>query len=219
MTFFIKPFSDNIKNPNGEGYFLVDPTLFVGEEEEELTLDCLQCQSVLTKCLGPFDEWEGRLYVAKATGYNLVHFTPLQALGQSNSSYSIADQLELNPVFLRNGQKFNFKDVEKLIKKMNKEWGVLSLTDLVYNHTADNSPWLQGHPECGYNLENSPYLKPAFLMDRMFAHFSMEVAEGKWEHKGIPTIIDDGKILEVMCFLFVLHIFFFFFFLTFLLTL
>lgn len=176
---------------------MVDPTLEVGDQGEQFTMDCLQCQSVLAKCLGPFPEWEGRLYVAKATGYNLVHFTPIQALGTSNSSYSIKDQLQLNPVFNTNGQSFDFEDVERLIKKMNREWHVLSMTDLVYNHSADNSPWLQEHPECCFNLENTPHLKPAYLVDRVLEHFSMEVADGKWESRGIPAIIDSEEKLTV----------------------
>ncbi len=41
---------------------------------------------------------------------------------------------------------------------------MLSMTDLVWNHTADNSPWLKDHPEAGYNLNNSPHLKAAFAL-------------------------------------------------------
>ena len=175
----------------------MDPTLAVGDKNEQYTMDCLQCQSVLAESLGPFDEWEGRLYVAKATGYNLVHFTPIQALGTSNSAYSIRDQLQLNPVFNKPGQSYNFDDVEKLIKKMSLEWKVLSMTDLVYNHTADNSIWLQEHPECGFNLENSPHLKPAYLIDRVMIHFSNEVSEGKWADRGIPAAVNSEEILQV----------------------
>ncbi|KAH3779494.1 hypothetical protein DPMN_157297 [Dreissena polymorpha] len=162
-------------------------------------MDCLQCQSVLAKCLGPFHEWEGRLYVAKATEYNLIHLTPIQALGTSNSSYSIKDQLQLNPMFANHGRQSTFEDVERLMRKMNQEWKVLCMTDLVYNHSADNSPWLMEHPECGYNLENSPHLKPAFLLDRILSHFSMEVVEGKWTHRGIPPVIKDEGTLTVSC--------------------
>lgn len=190
-------FSAAVESANGQGYFLVDPTIEVGDKGEQYTMDCLQCQSVLAKCLGPFNEWEGRLYVAKATGYNMVHFTPIQALGTSNSSYSIKDQLLLNPAFSNEGKTYDFDDVEKLIQKMNKEWNVLSMTDLVYNHSADNSPWLQEHPECGFNLENSPHLKPAYLLDRILVHFSNEVADGKWEKRGIPAEVDSEEILQV----------------------
>lgn len=166
--FFTIDESDKVENANGQGYFLVDPTLSVGTNDDDITLDCIQCQTVLAKSLGPLDEWEGRLRVAMETGYNMVHITPIQELGKSNSSYSIKDQLKINPTFNRPGQKLGFKDVENLVSKVNREWKMLSMTDLVYNHTANNSDWLFEHPECGYNLENAPHLKPAYLLDRIF---------------------------------------------------
>ncbi|XP_063796122.1 glycogen debranching enzyme isoform X2 [Pseudophryne corroboree] len=184
------------KQKNGEGYIVVDPVLRVGTDNHVLPLDCINCQTFLSKCLGPFDEWEDRLRVAKESGYNMVHFTPLQTLGKSRSCYSLADQLQLNPDFSRSGRKYSWSDVGKLVEKMRKEWGMLCITDVVYNHTAANSKWIQEHPECGYNLVNSPHLKPAWLLDRALWHLTCNVIDGKYTARGLPALIQNDQQLN-----------------------
>uniref|UniRef100_A0A671PH13 Glycogen debranching enzyme n=1 Tax=Sinocyclocheilus anshuiensis TaxID=1608454 RepID=A0A671PH13_9TELE len=159
----------------GGGFIVVDPVLRIGHERKILPLDCITVQTYLAKCLGPLDEWLDRLRVAKETGYNMIHFTPLQKLGASRSCYSIADQLELNPDFSPPGKNNTWMDVGNLTEKIKKEWNMLCITDVVFNHTAANSKWIRHHPECGYNLVNSPYLKPAWLLDRALWHFSCAI--------------------------------------------
>ncbi|XP_053549692.1 glycogen debranching enzyme isoform X1 [Bombina bombina] len=181
---------------SGEGYIVVDPILRIGEDDRVLPLDCITLQTFLSKCLGPFDEWEDRLRVAKESGYNMIHFTPLQTLGKSRSCYSLADQLQLNPDFSRTGKKYSWADVGKLVEKMRRHWGVLCITDVVYNHTAANSNWIKQHPECSYNLVNSPHLKPAWLLDRALWHLTCNVADGKYAQRGLPSIIQTDQQLS-----------------------
>lgn len=46
----------------------MDPILRVGADSHVLPLDCVTLQTFLAKCLGPFDEWESRIRVAKESG-------------------------------------------------------------------------------------------------------------------------------------------------------
>ncbi|XP_046327922.2 glycogen debranching enzyme-like isoform X1 [Haliotis rufescens] len=195
--FFTVDGSDVPSSADGQGYFLVDPTLHVGSDNVEITLDCIQCQTVITKLLGPFSQWENRLRVAKETGYNLIHFTPIQELGISNSAYSIRDQRILSPVY-NDHQQYSYKDVKTLVETMQNDWQVLALTDLVFNHTSKDSPWVLEHPECAYNLENAAHLMPAYVMDRILSEFSDEVAKKKWVSKGVPSSIDDESQLQAI---------------------
>ncbi|XP_041133692.1 glycogen debranching enzyme-like isoform X1 [Polyodon spathula] len=183
---------------HGAGYIVVDPVLRVGADNRVLPLDCISIQTYLSKCLGPLDEWPDRLRVARESGYNMIHFTPLQTLGLSRSCYSLADQLELNPDFSSKEKQYSWADVGKLMDKLKTEWNIICITDVVYNHTAANSKWLMEHPECGYNLVNSPHLKPAWLLDRALWHLTCDVADGKYKDKGLPALIENDEHLNAI---------------------
>ena len=69
---------------------------------------------------------------------------------------------------------------------MRNEWHVLSLCDVVLNHAANESVWLADHPECTYNCQNSPHLRPAFLLDALLAEVTTDIEKGVWASRGIP---------------------------------
>lgn len=131
--------------------------------EIKIPLNAIKCQTVLSKNLGPRSEWRQRLTLTRDSKYNMVHFTPVQELGASNSAYCLRNQNKVNPIF-----KATLDDIKKEIDFMEKKWNILSVTDIVLNHTSDDSEWIKEHPECGYNLSNSAHLRPAFLLDSAF---------------------------------------------------
>lgn len=63
---------------------------------KNVPLDGIVSQTMITKCMGDISNWPDLLKDAAETGYNMIHFTPIQERGQSESSYSIYDQVALH---------------------------------------------------------------------------------------------------------------------------
>ncbi|CAF0868627.1 unnamed protein product [Brachionus calyciflorus] len=168
----------------GGSNFLIDPKLYL-KDGQLIKPESLQFHTVLSKLLGPLDQWESRLLVSKQTGYNMIHFTPVQCLSkESNSSYSIRDHLNLlDPA--NSNSKFDLNDLKKLIDKIYSDWNMFSLCDLVYNHMSNDSEFLQKCPNGAYNLRNSPYMIPAFVLDRIFYHMTVDITKGVYESRGL----------------------------------
>jgi glycogen debranching enzyme len=176
----------DIEHPNGGSDILIEPELKFSNGKI-VDLNCLQMQTVLPKLLGSLDEWESRLRVTKECGYNVIHFAPIEELSrQSHSSYSLRNHRKLNEIASSN-DKFNFKDLEKLLKKIYNEWDMFSICDLVYNHMSNDAPFLHECPDAGYNLENSKFLRPAFLFDRLLYYLSKDIENGKYDSMGIKS--------------------------------
>lgn len=74
----------------------------------------------------------------------------------------------------------------------------LSICDIVLNHTANESPFLISNPECTYNCNNCPHLRPSYLLDAILFELTIRVSAGEWEHKGIPTVVDNEDHLNVI---------------------
>ena len=109
-----------------------------------LPLPALSVFSIISKFMGKYpQDWERHLRGISDRGYNMIHFTPLQVRGASNSPYSLYDQLGWDPYCFPEGEK----DVQKMVESLERNHSLLSLTDIVLNHTADNSDWLLDHPE------------------------------------------------------------------------
>ena len=196
----------------GSGYFVVDPDL-------SYSPDGLACQTYISKLLGPVSEWKQRLQTAVECGYNMIHLTPIQQLGSSRSAYSISNQLRIDSSYLPSSynhseKKATYKnhegktkeikvdssymEVRQIIKDMHQNWGLLAIVDVVWNHTSFDTPWLLQHPEAGYNLVNSPHLRPAYAFDVALVNFSREIADGKWVNMGIsPEITHEGDIHNI----------------------
>jgi glycogen debranching enzyme len=172
-----------------------------------LPLDGLAILTVVSKWMGPIEEWTKHFEEASQRGYTMLHWTPLQERGESGSPYSIKDQLQYDPSIGGDASK-----VEEVLKVAKEQYGLLSLTDVVLNHTANDSPWLVSHPEAGtqsskpcqigltsilsgFSPANSPHLTPAFELDSAMINFSSYLASQDLPTK-INTTGDVDKLIN-----------------------
>ena len=159
-----------------EGYFNIDPALTIKKrtsvlsdklapvsvsngggvptsKKTHLPLDGLCILTVVAKWMGRLTEWRPHLQEAMERGYNMLHFTPLQQRGESRSPFSLADQLAYDSELFEAGWNGSPEEGTQLLREALKvardEFGILSLSDVVLNHTANNSAWLVDHPEAG----------------------------------------------------------------------
>ncbi|CCM02450.1 uncharacterized protein FIBRA_04549 [Fibroporia radiculosa] len=199
-----------------EGYFNIDPILptkartpilssdatvsevgnAVQQDYVNLPLDGLSILTVVSKWMGPMSAWRDYLAETSARGYNTLHWTPLQERGESDSPYSIRDQLVYEPSLFPNGHYDIGSDggkvkLEEMLGIAKDEYGLLSLTDVVLNHTANDSPWLLDHPEAGYSPANTPHLTPALELDDAMIRFSSLLLSN-----GLPTIVNSQEDVD-----------------------
>jgi glycogen debranching enzyme len=115
-----------------------------------IPLDALAMLSIIAKWQGPMSGWDKHLAEASRRGYNFIHYTPLQERGESGSPYSILDQYKFDHELLTPGSTDGgVEETTKMMLHAKEKYGLGSVTDVVLNHTANNSPWLEEHPEAG----------------------------------------------------------------------
>lgn len=165
-------------------YFTVPPQLFIGGNY--VPFNSVNIQTVVSKWAGPLDDWNKLFGYISRKGYNMIHFPPLQERGLSDLPYSIYDQLRFDPnLFLSNEKAVLF------ISDTLRTNGLLAMTDVVWNHTADNSAWLREFPDAGYNAETAPHLRSAIELDEALLDFSDRMAD-----LGLPTEINTEADLD-----------------------
>lgn len=163
-----------------------------------IPVESLSMQTVMSRCLGPLDTWVARLKQPTADlHYNVIHFTPVQVTGESGSCYSLADQLEMASEILPAGSSSSgFDLLGTVIRELESRYGLMSTSDIVLNHTANDTHWIPQHPECGYNERNSPHLTAPIELDISLQNFSLSVAKGYFRDQGLSPVIEDENALK-----------------------
>ncbi|KAJ3105154.1 hypothetical protein HDU97_008436 [Phlyctochytrium planicorne] len=195
--------SGYIKSKNS-GSLVVDPRLYlpnravledgtVPNTDILLPLDGICILTVIPKWMPTINRWPDYFKSFNDGGYNMLHFAPLNTRGSSNSPYSIFDQLSISgDLFDGNpSEDEREKVLGETLERARFEFSLLSITDVVWNHTACNSEWLQHHPEAGYNLKNSPHLRIAYEIDEALMHMSDDL-----EAAGVSNVINSEDTLQ-----------------------
>ena len=218
FVYWVEYDGDNGERLKGRsGYFNIDPILKIKartpildndlhvlpptkggvlkEDLVNLPLDGLSILTVVSKWMGPLEDWQKHFAEAKERGYTMLHYTPLQERGESDSPYSIRNQHKYEPSLFGSdlNETAGRKRIEEILKLAHDEYGLLSLTDVVLNHTANDSPWLLDHPEAGFSPANSPHLTPALELDSAIIDFS-----GSLTAMGLPTTVTSEGDLNVL---------------------
>ncbi|KIY70306.1 glycoside hydrolase family 133 protein [Cylindrobasidium torrendii FP15055 ss-10] len=172
--------------PAGEGATILD-------QDVNLPLDGISVLTVVSKWMGALTEWRRYFAEAQERGYTMLHYPPLQERGESDSPYSIRDQLKYDPGLFKDGRASDggVSKMKEILKVAREDYGLLSLTDVVLNHTANDSPWLAEHPEAGFSPANTPHLTPALELDTAMIQFSGTLAS-----KGLPTIVKSSSDVD-----------------------
>ena len=185
-----------INNINGQGYFQIEQDLIYSQQNDDiLQQNSFVCQTILSKCLGPFEQWSSRLEVTRQTQYNLIHFTPMEQLNsKSNSSYSIRDHYQINTLLNTNHSR-----IRDFLQTIKQQWKIFSISDLVYNHVAIDCQLINDYPQCTYNLINSPHLRPSVLLDTILIQFSHDMDQNRLLSHGIsnPFREDQFQVTEI----------------------
>ncbi|KAJ3117687.1 hypothetical protein HK100_000768 [Physocladia obscura] len=170
------------------GAVVVDPLLLLpsknlakSDKDCLLPLDGICVLTVIPKWMPFVSKWPAFFESFSQAGYNMIHFAPVNTRGASNSPYSIFDQLSLSFDLFGHDkhldEKIREKELGETLKLGHSKYGIMSITDVVWNHTAHDSEWLQLHPEAGYNLQTAPHLRVAFELDEAIMGLYRELAE------------------------------------------
>ena len=102
--------------------------------------------NLFPRLLGSIDNWDEHLKRILNMGFSWVFVNPVNYTGFSGSLYSIKDYFRLNPLFaLDEKDEISWGSLKTLITKCHA-YGLKFMIDIVFNHTAIDSPLISEHP-------------------------------------------------------------------------
>jgi len=102
--------------------------------------------NLFPRLLGSIDNWYEHLERIIDMGFNWVFVNPVNFTGFSGSLYSIKDYFRLNPLFaLDETDEISWGSLKTFITNCHAN-GLKFMIDIVFNHTAIDSPLISEHP-------------------------------------------------------------------------
>ncbi len=185
-------------------YILVNPIINLGKDESgnlnNITLSKIQLQSVLSKNLGKLDNFEDYYKEVSLLKYNFIHFTSIQSLSNSDNLFSLKDQNEISDLYFdeklsNEEKKSKFKENMDLLRE---KYHIGNIIDIILNQTSIESNWIYENPECGYTLDNCPWLTVAYELDKLLVNYSNLFFEGKVSCESAPYINNENDLNSVI---------------------
>jgi glycogen debranching enzyme len=156
-----------------KSFVVVNPLLsFSGQK---IKPESLSMVTLLSRSLGHVDNWIRVIRDQVSIGYNFFHLTPIQVLGGSRSLYCIKDPTRLSSDLFSGLSHDQAFDKLTQVMQETEKLGAGCMIDVVLNHTAFDSDFVEDHPEATYNLSNSPYLRAAYELDEALHNFTVAV--------------------------------------------
>jgi hypothetical protein len=177
---------------------LVQPTLHSSDRK---SLKHMMLHTQVTRLLGALDSWSPAFEAISAGGYNSVYLTPVQRISPvSGSAFCVADQLQLGLSLFDGSEAASthvdaFDKLRGVIESCSAKLNLTFVSDVVLNHMALDSPFLLQHPECAYNLNNSPHLGAAALLDAELHSFSHRVLDGEFVSSGLVPVVMGASVV------------------------
>ena len=185
-------------------YILVNPFLNI-KSNNPIEVNQIQMQSILSHKIGHLStDFESYYEEASLLGYNFLHFRTLQKLSKENDIYLIKDQHDLNDAFFlekekkRNNKLRKYQQLSNIIQNLGYKYKIGCITDVVLHQTSSESEWIFEHSECGYTLENTPWLNVSYELDKILVNYSNLFYQKKVRCDSAPYINDMNDINDIM---------------------
>jgi glycogen debranching enzyme len=152
--------------------------------QKSILLQEICIQTVVPKWMGPLVEWEKHFAKLDSHGFNAMYLLPIQEFGSSGSPFSITNH---HGTFLNGGMS----KLKSCMQIAREKYGISSVADVVLNHASKEAPWLMHHPECAFNLQNTPALCNAYALECVLLDFSMAISPFQPTAQNIDWLMEE----------------------------